>query len=85
MQVLFFKWSSFLNEGILQALEKLGITYTIFAYDFTDWEKDDRFLELFRKALIKAEADVVLSVNYSPLIAQVCSDLQTNYMAWIYD
>lgn len=85
MQVLFFKWNSFLNEGILQAFEKLGITYTVFDYDFTDWEKDDRFLELFRRALGKTEADVVLSVNYSPLIAQVCSDLQTNYMAWIYD
>ena len=65
MQVLFFKWNSFLNEGILQAFEKLGITYTVFDYDFTDWEKDDRFLELFRRALGKTEADCYVISNLS--------------------
>lgn len=85
MKLLFFKWNSFLNEGIEQALKNLEIDYTTFFYQFTDWEDDDDFLELFRSALSTSGADQVLSVNYSPLIAKICNEFDKKYVAYIYD
>ena len=80
MKLLFFKWNSFLNEGIEQALKNLEIDYTTFFYQFTDWEEDDDFLELFRSALSTSGADQVLSVNYSPLIAKICNEFDKKYV-----
>ena len=50
-KILFFQWHSFMNEGIECALNKLEYAYDTFFYQFTDWEKDDRFCELFRDKL----------------------------------
>lgn len=85
MRILFFQWNSFLNPGIEAALQQLKIEYEIFSYNFTDWEKDDRFLEQFDRKLSQAEVELVLSVDYSPLIAIVCHDREIPYAAWIYD
>ncbi|MDD6038064.1 MAG: DUF3880 domain-containing protein [bacterium] len=75
-----------MNEGIEQALKRLKIEYDTYAYQFTDWERDDAFLDLFSQALAaENHYELVLSVNYSPLIAQVCHDRNVRYAAWIYD
>ena len=85
MRILFFQWNSFLNPGIEAALQKLKIEYEIFHYNFKDWEKDEHFLEQFDLKLCNSEVELVLSVDYSPLIAEVCHDRDIPYAAWIYD
>lgn len=84
-KILFFQWHSFMNPGIEAALNRLKIVYDTYFYQFSDWEADDRFLEQFADQLKKEDYALVLSVNYSPLIAQVCHDRQIPYAAWIYD
>lgn len=83
--ILFFQWHSFMNPGIKAALKQLDIHYDIYKYQFSDWEKDDVFLEQFAECLRKHVYQMVLSVNFSPLIACVCSDRDVSYAAWIYD
>ena len=85
MRILFFQWHSFMNRGIEAALKKMQISYETFYYNFQDWEKDEQFLEQFDARVTQGEWDMVLSVDYSPLIAQVCHDRQIVYAAWIYD
>lgn len=85
MKILFFQWHSFMNRGIENALRELALEYEVFFYQFTDWEKDDRFLELFRAELKKGEYAKVFSVNFAPLISQVCCELEIPYIAWVYD
>ncbi len=87
MHILFFKWKSFMNPGIEAAFRELKLSYDTYEYQFSDWEKDDEFLEKF-KSYIKADTqgfDVVFSVNYSPLISTVCQELEIAYKSWIYD
>lgn len=87
MRILFFKWKSFMNPGIEAALRELKVIYDTYEYQFSDWEKDDDFLEKF-KNYIKADAqgfELVFSVNYSPLISTVCQDIGLAYKSWIYD
>jgi len=84
-KLLFFQWHSFMNKGIEKALIKLGIEYEVFFYQFSDWEKDDTFCEKLREKLREDNYFTVLSVNYSPLISEVCEEVGARYVSWIYD
>lgn len=85
MKLLFFQWHSFMNEGIERALKKLNLEYDTYFYQFTDWEKDENFLEKFEKYLQKYTYESVLSVNFSPLISKICEMQGIPYISWIYD
>ena len=74
-----------MNKGIERALVELGIEYKTFFYQFDNWEKDETFLEKFRKELRQNHFDCVLSVNFAPLISQVCEELGIRYVSWVYD
>lgn len=84
-KILFFQWHSFMNPGIEAALRKLKIDYDIYFYQFSDWECDDVFLEQFSGYVKENVYELVLSVNFSPLLAQVCYEREIPYAAWIYD
>lgn len=85
MKLLFFQWHSFMNKGIERGLKELDIPYDTFFYQFSDWEKDDDFLEQFRAYLKAGNYTDVLSVNFSPLISILCEELGILYTAWVYD
>lgn len=85
MKILFFEWHSFMNKGIERALTELGMEYDIFFYQFTDWERDDIFLEKFQKLLRQNKYKTVLSVNFAPLISQICENEGIRYVSWVYD
>lgn len=85
MKILFFQWHSFLNKGMERALKKLDIGYDTFFYQFTDWEKDDVFLERLKKKIKGTDYRLVLSVNFSPLISEVCEEFGLPYISWVYD
>lgn len=85
MKLLFFQWNSFMNEGIKRALERLEIVYDTFFYQFSDWEKDDNFLEMFSAYLKKSACDTVFSINYAPLLSEVCETAGRRYISWVYD
>lgn len=85
MKILFFQWHSFMNKGMERALEKLNIEYDTYYYQFTDWENDSIFLEKFREKLVGKNYVCVLSVNFSPLISEICEELSVCYVSWVYD
>ena len=85
MKILFYQWKSFLNEGIERALRELEYPYDILFYQQTDWEQDDVFLEKLREKIRTKEYDKVFSVNFAPLVAEVCEEFSVEYICWIYD
>lgn len=74
-----------MNKGIEKALQQLGISYDVYGYQFTDWEKDESFQEKFRATLTDKTYTDVLSVNYAPLISEICEELSIPYTSWVYD
>lgn len=84
-RILFFQWHSFMNGGIEKALKKLEIAYDIFFYQFTDWEQDEVFCEKFRKQINAGGYKCVLSVNFAPLISNICEEMGMPYISWVYD
>lgn len=84
-KLLYFQWHSFMNHGIERALDKLGMEYDTFFYQFTDWEKDDAFYTLFTQKIKSGAYSKVFSVNFAPLISEICEQYQIPYILWIYD
>lgn len=74
-----------MNPGMERGLKELGIEYETFYYQFKDWEKDDVFLEVFEEQIKEKNYSCVLSVNFSPLISNVCEEYGLPYVAWVYD
>lgn len=76
-----------MNEGMKRALRRLEIPYDVFFYplQLRDWEKNDDFQEKLDQRLAGGEYDAVLSVNFTPLISDVCGQRDVLYYSWIYD
>lgn len=88
MKILFYQWNAFMQKGIENALKRMKIEYDIFFYQFAkaeDWEKDDAYVEKFTKTLNQCGYDAVFSVNYGPLISEVCEKKGIRYISWVYD
>lgn len=85
MKVLFWQWHSFMGKGIERALHRLGIAYDTFFYQMDDWEKDDRFAEQLEDKILQQTYDVVFSINFNPIISNVCQQHHVLYRAWVYD
>ena len=84
-KILFFRWGSFMDAAIERTLNKMGIIYKTYDYCFSDWDKDQFFLETFLNYMKKNDYEIVFSVNFSPLISEVCQELEREYISWIYD
>ena len=87
MKVLFFQWDAFMQKGIETALKELNIEYDIFYYTMKDWDNDselesslDRYI-----AVSKTLYECVFSVNFSPVISDLCNRLKLPYISWVYD
>lgn len=85
MKLLFFQWDSFMDMGILKTFQKLNMEYDSFFYQFSDWEKDSKFCELFDRKIRTGEYSKVFSINFSPLISDICQENGILYISWIYD
>lgn len=84
-KLLFFQWNSFMNRGIEKGLKELGIEYDTCYYQLTDWEEDEKFLTWFEEIFKNRSYENVFSVNFVPMISEVCEQKGIRYLSWIYD
>lgn len=84
-KVLFWQWNSFMAKGIERAFQRLNISYDTYYRILDDWEKDADFAQALEEKLRGKEYDTVLSVNFCPIIAEVCENNKIRYVAWVYD
>lgn len=85
MRILFWQWNAFMQKGIERALDKLKIEYHILHYIPKDWENDTEFEKALMDKLTANEYDLVFSVNYAPVISNICEERKLPYVSWVYD
>lgn len=85
MQILHWQWHSFLKTAVTDAFAALGIEADLFFYQLTDWEHDEKFREKFRAALRKKPYTAVFSINFNPMISDLCEEAGIPYVSWVYD
>lgn len=85
VKILFWQWDAFMQKGMENALKDLGIDFDRYYYPLSDWESDDIFVINIQQKLSKGKYNMVLSVNYCPMISNVCQALGIQYISWVYD
>lgn len=90
MKILFYQWHAFMQKGIEKAFHRLHIEYDVLFYQFDSldaWEEDMQFTQKLEKQLKeqKYKYDYVFSVDYVPLISNICNQHHIGYLSWVYD
>ena len=85
MKILFYDMGSYTYRDFLYYLEKAGHTCKTVYYHFPDKFEDDFFCRRFDQYLREDTYDVVISVNFFPLVAKLCHEHRIKYIAWCYD
>lgn len=86
MKIIFCKWGSICEDGIDNAMHRLGHTVIEFTREFLSVDYDTEYAkELI--GLCHAETDVacIFTVNFQPIVARACKVLQLRYLSWTVD
>lgn len=83
--ILFYQWNAFMQRGMENALKRLNIEYEVYYDCARDWDSDNEFADRFRKRITAGIYDVVISVNFMPVISDICNDCSVKYVSWVYD
>lgn len=86
MHILFYRYNSICERDIIKAFEELGHQVTtidteIFRKDVTPKET----LSLIQNELDRHSYDFVFSINFYPIISEVCNIYHIRYVCWIVD
>lgn len=86
MNILFYRYNSICERNIIKAFEKLGhqvatIDTEIFRKDVTPKET----LSLVHNELALHSYDFVFSINFYPIISEVCNIHHIRYVSWIVE
>lgn len=84
-KVLFYQWNAFMQKGIEAAMKRIGIEYDKFYYIMKNWDSDDEFEKRIEDELLSGEYHTVFSVNFCPIISDICQRHDIHYISWIYD
>ena len=85
MKILFYDMGSYTYQDFIYYLERAGHSCRTVYYHFADKFDDDFFLYRFSKYLTETSYDAVVSVNFFPLVAQLCHKYHIKYLSWCYD
>lgn len=85
MKLLVYLWNAYLEADILEICQEKGVHTKTFSWTFKDKNKDDDFINWFGKTIDIRSYDALLSINYWPLLSQVCQNQGVQYIAWCYD
>ena len=85
MKLLLYDMGAFTQNDIMYELDKMGIAYENVLYKLKDIQNDSYFEKCIKEILADGSFDAVFSVNFFPVLAQICNDVSIKYIAWSYD
>lgn len=85
MRLLLYEWESYFQYDIKWICKEEGISIQSFSWKFEDKNFDEKFEMWFSESIDVRKFDVLLSVNYWPMLSRVAQKHQIKYIAWCYD
>lgn len=70
-------------EKILLSRQDLDVDMV--SYEFKNLDEDEYFLAHFPEYLLKEKYDMVFSLNFFPLVSDLCEKYDIPYVSWVYD
>lgn len=85
MKLLFCERNMLMQRDMEDAFTQLGITFRCASYVFQNPDSDDYYCTHLRHFLTEDAYDAVFSINFIPVIADVCHEMELPYLCWNYD
>ena len=85
MKLLLYDACVYTQNDMMDVLYRMHIPFRNIVYKLKDVEHDEFFSYHFTKKLREDTYDAVFSVNYYPIIAQICYKENIKYISWSYD
>lgn len=85
MKILLYDMGAYTQNDITDTLAKMGIEYKNVLYRLCNVTQDAYFTKRMTELLHGDRYDAVFSVNYYPVLADICHSLQILYLSWSYD
>lgn len=85
MRLLLYDMGAYTQNDIMETLEYMGISYKNILYKLKDISKDAYFEKRVKELLESEQFDAVFSVNYYPVLADICYGKDIPYLSWSYD
>ena len=83
-KILYISWGEWMQQDILDVLRQMKIEVTAERLTFHSYDHDEE-LETKLEERIKHKVDAVFTMDYIPLVSNVCQRNQVRYIAWISD
>ena len=85
MRLLLYDMGAYTQHDIMETLDCMGIAYKNILYKLKDVSRDAYFEKRVKELLAQDSYDAVLSVNYYPVLAEICHEKELLYLSWSYD
>ncbi len=85
MRILFYDMLSYTYRDTAETLRSMGHTVHTVTYRFQNRLQDNYFCDRFRAKLSENAYDLVFSINFFPLVAQLSYEAGLPYVSWSYD
>lgn len=76
---------TYTQTDIMAALDRMNIAYKNVMYKLKNLSEDAYFEKRIRELLSQKDYDGVFSVNYFPVLADICKAENIPYLSWSYD
>ncbi len=86
-KILYWKWTSYMLLGVEEGFASLGLNVDTFFYPLTKetWNQEEKFQKELKTQLEKKSYSLVFSINFNPMISDLCQEKSIPYVCWIYD
>ena len=85
MKILMYRWKAYNQQDIIDNLIKRGHEVSEIFGEMSNFDTDVIFYNKFVKKLESDNFDMVLTVNYFPLISMACQERNVPYVSWCCD
>lgn len=86
MNILFYRYNSICEPDLIAVLEELGHSVEEMTEEMTNKNiSAAEQLAIISGALKKKTYDMVFSINFFPIVSEVCNIFKTFYVCWIVD
>lgn len=85
MKILVYRWDIYPYENIIDTLRKQGHQVDVLAFPISNHISDEHFAPLLEGRLAENPYDLVFSVNFYAVIAEICFRKNVRYISWTCD
>lgn len=86
MNILFYRYNSICEPDLIEGLKDLGHEVSELREEMTNKEiSPAEELRALSNALLKKKYDLVFTVNFFPVLSEVCNIFKIPYVSWIVD